>query len=229
MPAFAAAGSRAYTFVIPVATTRSRVQESAERGGRQVLPLERLAEPDRRVAQRFDPRPGPSRTSAAGRFGCRCSRRRHGRDGRARWSRAPPGYDSSSVDCSTEPENLVFGCFAAELSSLGGIERPLCRRLPAIRLCAILPLVVRAVNRPAARRAGSRYGSGIVSPSGDAHPWPIKPFDRQHPVRGLFGDPRIGDGGGKSFHFGVDVTPSTAPPSTPSRAAVSRSTGRTSP
>jgi hypothetical protein len=45
-----------------------------------------------------------------------------------------------------------------------------------------------------------------VSPSGDAHPWPIKPFDRQHPVRGQFGDPRIGDGGGKSFHFGVDVS-----------------------
>ena len=34
----------------------------------------------------------------------------------------------------------------------------------------------------------------------------MKPFDRQHPVRGVFGDPRIGDGGGKSFHFGVDVS-----------------------
>jgi len=45
-----------------------------------------------------------------------------------------------------------------------------------------------------------------VSPSGDGHPWPLKPFDRQHPVRGLFGDPRIGDKGGKSFHFGVDVS-----------------------
>jgi hypothetical protein len=45
-----------------------------------------------------------------------------------------------------------------------------------------------------------------VSPSGDGHPWPLKPFDRQHPIRGLFGDPRIGDKGGKSFHFGVDVS-----------------------
>jgi hypothetical protein len=44
-----------------------------------------------------------------------------------------------------------------------------------------------------------------VSPGGKGHPWPIKPFNRQHPVRGLFGDPRIGDRGGKSFHFGVDV------------------------
>lgn len=45
-----------------------------------------------------------------------------------------------------------------------------------------------------------------MPPRGDAHPWPIKPFDRQHPVRGLFGDPRIGAKGGKSFHFGVDVS-----------------------
>jgi hypothetical protein len=34
----------------------------------------------------------------------------------------------------------------------------------------------------------------------------VKPFDRQHPVRGYFGDPRIGNGGAsRSFHFGVDV------------------------
>jgi Peptidase family M23 len=45
-----------------------------------------------------------------------------------------------------------------------------------------------------------------VSPAGGVHGWPLKPFDRQHPVRGQFGDPRIGDGGGKSFHFGVDVS-----------------------
>jgi murein DD-endopeptidase MepM/ murein hydrolase activator NlpD len=36
--------------------------------------------------------------------------------------------------------------------------------------------------------------------------WPVKPFDQQHPVRGFFCDPRIGDQGGKSFHFGVDVS-----------------------
>ncbi len=36
--------------------------------------------------------------------------------------------------------------------------------------------------------------------------WPVKPFDRQHPVRGFFCDPRIGDEGGKSFHFGIDVS-----------------------
>jgi hypothetical protein len=42
--------------------------------------------------------------------------------------------------------------------------------------------------------------------------WPVKPFDRQHPVRGFFCDPRVGNGGQKSFHFGVDVS---APDGTP--------------
>jgi len=43
------------------------------------------------------------------------------------------------------------------------------------------------------------------------YPWPVKPFDQQHPVRGFFGDPRIADGG-RTFHFGVDVP---APGGTP--------------
>ena len=38
------------------------------------------------------------------------------------------------------------------------------------------------------------------------YPWPVQPFDHQHAVRGFFRDPRIGDGGGKSFHTGVDVS-----------------------
>jgi len=37
-----------------------------------------------------------------------------------------------------------------------------------------------------------------------AYPWPVKPFDRQHPVRGFLCDPRI-SGGGKTFHFGIDI------------------------
>jgi hypothetical protein len=36
--------------------------------------------------------------------------------------------------------------------------------------------------------------------------WPVNPFDQQHPVRGFFGDPRIGSAGGTSFHFGIDVS-----------------------
>ena len=39
--------------------------------------------------------------------------------------------------------------------------------------------------------------------------WPVKPFHAEHPVRGYFGDPRIGmtpDGMRSSFHFGIDIS-----------------------
>jgi peptidase M23-like protein len=41
--------------------------------------------------------------------------------------------------------------------------------------------------------------------------WPLRPFDRAHPVRGTFNDPRIA-GSSRSFHFGVDIS---APNGTP--------------
>jgi hypothetical protein len=42
--------------------------------------------------------------------------------------------------------------------------------------------------------------------------WPLKPFDRQHPIRAFFNDPRIGNHGGQAFHFGVDIAaPDGAP------------------
>ncbi len=37
------------------------------------------------------------------------------------------------------------------------------------------------------------------------YPWPVKPFDRQHPVRAYFNDPRIQDAS-HAFHFGIDVS-----------------------
>jgi hypothetical protein len=39
-----------------------------------------------------------------------------------------------------------------------------------------------------------------------AYGWPVKPFDRQHPVRANLDDPRIGHEGGTSFHFGIDIS-----------------------
>ena len=42
------------------------------------------------------------------------------------------------------------------------------------------------------------------------YPWPLKPFDRQHPVRGFFGDPRTvftgPEEGTFSFHSGIDIS-----------------------
>jgi hypothetical protein len=65
----------------------------------------------------------------------------------------------------------------------------------------------------------------LLVPTGaaSAYSWPVKPFDRQHPVRGFFGDPRtvydngvltgaFGGPGTFSFHQGVDIS---APNGTP--------------
>jgi len=63
-------------------------------------------------------------------------------------------------------------------------------------------------------------GQAAATPTAKpAYGWPVKPFHRQHPVRGGFGDPRIG-GRSHSFHFGVDVS---CPDGTPVYATV---TGR---
>ena len=55
-----------------------------------------------------------------------------------------------------------------------------------------------------------------VASGASAYPWPFKPFNKQHPIRGFFGDPRTVfengvlsggfDGPGFfSFHQGVDI------------------------
>lgn len=36
--------------------------------------------------------------------------------------------------------------------------------------------------------------------------WPVKPFGRQHPVRGFLNDPRIAKRGSCAFHFGIDIS-----------------------
>jgi hypothetical protein len=57
---------------------------------------------------------------------------------------------------------------------------------------------------------------GAAAAAKEPYPWPLRPFDRQHPVRGFFGDPRTlvsnvdqplkpGSPGSFSFHNGVDI------------------------
>jgi hypothetical protein len=47
----------------------------------------------------------------------------------------------------------------------------------------------------------------LAAPAHAGYCWPVKPFDRQHPVRGSFGDPRIAgrDYATASIHFGIDI------------------------
>lgn len=56
-----------------------------------------------------------------------------------------------------------------------------------VRVSALVVAVVAVLCAPAYARA---------------YHWPVKPFDRQHPIRGAFDDPRAGG----SFHFGVDIS-----------------------
>jgi hypothetical protein len=60
-------------------------------------------------------------------------------------------------------------------------------RVSALHLALLLALAA-----PAAARA--TYG------------WPLKPFDRQHPVRSFFDDPRQEGADPASFHFGIDIS-----------------------
>lgn len=56
----------------------------------------------------------------------------------------------------------------------------------------------------------------VCAPAGQAYPWPIKPFDKPHPIRANFGDPRTVffdqppialEGPGQfSFHNGIDIS-----------------------
>ena len=44
-----------------------------------------------------------------------------------------------------------------------------------------------------------------------AYSWPVRPFGRQHPVRGFLNDPRISKSS-RSFHFGIDIAASDGTP-----------------
>jgi hypothetical protein len=51
--------------------------------------------------------------------------------------------------------------------------------------------------------------AALLAPAGAAaYSWPLKPFNRAHPIRGAFGDPRYhldAEGSLSAFHFGVDI------------------------
>jgi hypothetical protein len=86
------------------------------------------------------------------------------------------------------------------------------RTLVVAAVCVVaLGALASLVSSPRAATAAPR-----AVHTGSAYGWPVKPFDRQHPVRGFFGDPRIEpkpDGSRfRQFHFGVDVSaPNGAP------------------
>ncbi len=78
----------------------------------------------------------------------------------------------------------------------------------AVLVPALLLLAITAESMAASggeRPSGAEFTqTRIVAPRTAARPsygWPVKPFDRQHPVRGYLNDPR-----GNDFHFGIDIS-----------------------
>jgi hypothetical protein len=101
--------------------------------------------------------------------------------------------------------------FTARLSARCGVR------------AAVLAAAVLVVALVTPAKASTASPRPIDPPVGVGYGWPVKPFFTQHPVRGMFGDPRIGvtpDGLSKQFHFGVDVS---APNGTPVYATMSGS------
>ena len=73
------------------------------------------------------------------------------------------------------------------------------RAIVAAGIAAVALFQLNVFVAPATARAST----------GHAYGWPVKPFHRQHPVRGFFGDPRIGmtpKGMHSGFHFGIDIS-----------------------
>jgi hypothetical protein len=75
-----------------------------------------------------------------------------------------------------------------------------------------------AARRPVLTPTGARCLAIVVlalacAPLAHAtYGWPLQPFDKQHPVRSFFDDPRQEGAEAASFHFGIDIS---APDGTP--------------
>ena len=79
----------------------------------------------------------------------------------------------------------------------------------AIDLTASQPSVAASHVAPATPRQHVPKGE----PGPFSYRWPVKPFGRQHPVRGFFGDPRIANHGEtRQFHFGIDISAANGTP-----------------
>jgi hypothetical protein len=100
----------------------------------------------------------------------------------------------------------------------GGAQRPIVLSLLALSLAALAVSLV----SPAAR----------ASASGRGYKWPVKPFDRPHPVRANFGDPRttfagpptprglMTSSGIFALHFGIDIATADGTPVYPVRSGI---------
>ncbi len=92
--------------------------------------------------------------------------------------------------------------------------RGLARRVRPAVAAALVAAALAGAHAEAPAASGASTATATAAP---AYGWPVEPFDRQHPVRANFGDPRISfagpptqatvltGSGSFSFHFGIDI------------------------
>jgi hypothetical protein len=83
-------------------------------------------------------------------------------------------------------------------------------------VASAVPVLLLALLSPAATASGQQASSAQFTQTRTtahraevpaSYGWPVKPFNRQHPVRGYLNDPRPSDDARiKSFHFGIDIS-----------------------
>lgn len=111
------------------------------------------------------------------------------------------------------------------------------RRLTGLAAGALLVLASLALI--AASPGAKAASAAPVSPAGPgSYRWPVKPFDRPHPVRANFGDPRttfrgaptleglLTSSGIFAFHFGIDISAPDGTPVYPVRSGRATLLGR---
>lgn len=123
------------------------------------------------------------------------------------------------------------------MATTSHIQRSGARR----RRTTIMTLVLAVAGGALAGRTALPTESSSAAPPRAAHAqraytygWPVKPFDRQHPIRGSFADPRsVFDGpptvqglmtssGAFSYHQGIDISAPDGTPVYPVRTGVVR-------
>jgi hypothetical protein len=75
----------------------------------------------------------------------------------------------------------------------------------------VLALLSSAASAAGQQASGTQFTQTRITANRAEVPasygWPVKPFNRQHPVRGYLNDPRPSDDAAiKSFHFGIDIS-----------------------
>src|SRR5213592_3696589 len=89
---------------------------------------------------------------------------------------------------------LSVGASRTDDSAAGATNaQPTCAGAPASATVALARTAI-----PQVRTLAS------AAPNAGSYDWPLKPFNRQHPVRAFFDDPRIGRRE-RVFHFGIDI------------------------